>query len=106
MMIFLELFDWGYLGTCAGAMFAVAVLTQITKEIPGIRRIPTQLWSYVLALLVLILAEGFGGGLTAPKAVLALFNAAIVSLAANGGYAMVERMKPDRTEPPEDHPET
>lgn len=104
-MMILELFDWGYLGTCAGAMFAVAILTQITKEVPGIRRIPTQLWSYVLALTVLILAEAFGGGLTASNAVLALFNAAIVSLAANGGYAMVERMKTDQAEPPEDQPE-
>ncbi|MBQ8506557.1 MAG: hypothetical protein IJ466_03900 [Clostridia bacterium] len=81
------------LGSYAGATFAVAVLTQITKEIPGLRRIPTQIWSYFLSLATLILSQVFGDGVAASGAVLSVFNAALVSLAANGGYAMVERLK-------------
>ena len=88
-----ELFDWSLLGSNAGAAMAVAVLTQITKGIPGIARIPTQLWSYLLALLTLLLAMLFGPGFSASGAVLALFNAALVSLTANGGYAAVERVR-------------
>lgn len=89
----MEFFDWSLLGSYAGAALAVAVLTQITKGIPGIVRIPTQLWSYVLALVTLLLALIFGPGFSASGAVLALFNAALVSLTANGGYAAVERVK-------------
>ena len=89
----MEFFDWSLLGSYAGAALAVAVLTQITKGIPGIVRIPTQLWSYVLALVTLLLALIFGPGFSASGAVLALFNAALVSLAANGGYAAVERVQ-------------
>ncbi len=89
----MEFFDWNLLGTYAGAVLAVAILTQITKGIPGIARIPTQLWSYLLALVTLLLAMAFGPGFSASGAVLALFNAALVSLAANGGYAAVERVK-------------
>ena len=89
----MEFFDWSLLGSYAGAALAVAVLTQITKGIPGIVKIPTQLWSYVLALVTLLLALIFGPGFSASGAVLALFNAALVSLAANGGYAAVERVK-------------
>lgn len=89
----MEFFDWSLLGSYAGAALAVAVLTQITKGIPGIVGIPTQLWSYVLALVTLLLALIFGPGFSASGAVLALFNAALVSLAANGGYAAVERVK-------------
>lgn len=59
----MELFDWSLLGTNAGAAMAVAVLTQITKEIPGIVKIPTQLWSYILALLTLLLADAVRAGL-------------------------------------------
>lgn len=81
------------LGSCAGCAFAVALLTQLTKDIPGLRRIPTQLWSYLLSLATLLLARNFSGGVEASSAVLALFNAALVSLAANGGYAAVERLK-------------
>ena len=89
----MELFDWSLLGTNAGAAMAVALLTQITKEIPGIRRMPTQLWSYLLALVTLLLALMFGSGFSLSGAVLALFNAALVSLTANGGYAAVERVR-------------
>ena len=94
----MEFFDWSLLGSYAGATLAVAVLTQITKGIPGIVKIPTQLWSYVLALVTLLLALIFGPGFSAPGAVLALFNAALVSLAANGGYAAVERLKAGKEE--------
>lgn len=86
-------FDWSVLATFAGAVFAVAVLTQITKGIPGIVKIPTQLWSFILALVVLMLAQVFGDGLTASTGVLAVFNAALVSIASNGGYAALERLK-------------
>ena len=89
----MELFNWNLLGSYAGAALAVAVLTQITKEIPGIKRIPTQLWSYALALVVLLVAAVFGSGLTPQGAVLALINAALVSLSSNGGYAAVTRLK-------------
>lgn len=89
----MELFEWGLLGSYAGASFATALLTQLTKELPGVRRLPTQLWSYALALVTLLLARLFGGGMTISEGVLALFNAALVSLAANGGFAAVERMK-------------
>ena len=88
----MEFFEWSYLGTYAGAMLATAVLTQLTKELKGISRIPTQLWSYVLALVTLLLATVFSGNFTLSNAVLTLFNAAIVSLASNGGYEMMKRV--------------
>lgn len=88
----MEFFDWNMLGTYAGAVAAVGVLTQITKGIPGISKIPTQAWSYVLALITLLLAMVFGDGFTAEGAVIAIFNAAIVSLAANGSYETLHRI--------------
>lgn len=89
----IELFDWSFLGNYGGATLAVAVLTQITKEIPGVKRIPTQLWSYLLAAATLLLALVFGTGFSMREAALVPFNAALVSLAANGGYAAVERVR-------------
>ena len=81
------------LGGFSGAALAVGVLTQITKGAPLIRRLPTQLWSYLLALATLLLAQVFGPGFSAEGAVLAVFNAALVSLSANGGYAALEKLK-------------
>ena len=88
----LTFFDWSMLGSMSGAVLAVAILTQLTKSIPGIAKIPTQIWSYLLSAVVLVLALVFGETeVTANGVVLALINAAVVSLAANGGYEAVTR---------------
>lgn len=95
----MEFFDWNMLGGYAGAVMAVGVITEIIKDIPGLKKIPTQVVSYVLALVVLMLAMVFGDGFTAQGAALAVFNAALVSLGANGGYAVIQRVK-EATVPP------
>lgn len=88
----MEFFTWNTLGSLAGAALAVGILTQLTKEIHCIKVIPTQVWSYLLALIVLILAEVFTVGVTVDGVVLTFFNAAVVSLSANGGYEAVNRI--------------
>lgn len=89
----MDFFDWNMLGTYAGAVMAVGVITEITKDIPLIKKIPTLAWSYILALVVLLAAMLFGEGFNADAAGLAVFNAAVVSLAANGGYEAIQRVK-------------
>ena len=89
----MEFFDWSILGTLAGSVAAVAVITELTKSLPGVSKIPTQIWSYILALIVLICAQAFTNGITASSAVLAVVNAAVVSLAANGGYEAISRLE-------------
>lgn len=88
----MNFFDWTYLGTFAGALAAVALITELTKNLPFIKKIPTQLFSWILGFGVLILAQVFGGSLSAQNAVLAVFNGGMVSLAANGGYAALKRV--------------
>lgn len=87
----MEFFNWNMLGTYAGATAAVGIFTQLTKNIPGIKNIPTQLWSYVISVVILVLAQLFSGDSTLQSIVLACLNAGIVSLAANGGYEAVTR---------------
>lgn len=101
----MNFFDWGFLGTFAGALAAVALLTELTKNLPGIKKIPTQLFSWILGFAVLILAQAFAGALDVQSAVLAVLNGGMVSLAANGGYAALKRVmegKGDVDEPPEE----
>lgn len=95
----MEFFSWNALGEYTGAALAVGILTQLTKEIPGIKTVPTQLWSYVLALITLLLAEVFTMGVSVQGVVLTLFNAAVVSLAANGGFSAVQRMMQPQNTP-------
>lgn len=47
---------WEVLATYGGCAAMVGLLTQFTKGWPYLERLPTQLWSYLLSLGVLILA--------------------------------------------------
>lgn len=100
----MSFFDWTFLGTFAGALAAVALITELIKELPALKKVPTQFVSWVLAFVILILAQLFTGTLSAQNAVLSVLNGAMVSLAANGGYAALKRVmggKDASDEPPE-----
>lgn len=79
-------FTWATLGTYAGATLATTLVTQLLKGTGFLSRIPTRLFSYIVALLLLLGAGFFGGGLTLDTAALCAVNAAVVSLAANGAF--------------------
>lgn len=59
-----EFFTWAVLLTYAGATLATSLVTQLIKGVGFIDKIPTRLTSYVIALVVLIAATFFTGGLT------------------------------------------
>lgn len=88
----MSFFDWSYLGTFAGALAAVALITELVKELPGLKKVPTQFVSWILAFVILILAQLFTGTLSPQNAALSVLNGAMVSLAANGGYAALKRV--------------
>ncbi len=88
----MEFVSWDVLGTYAGALAMVALLTQFTKNLSFIQRLPTQLWSAVIAFGVLVLAKAFTGGLTHEAAAQCLFNAVIVSMGANGVHSAATRI--------------
>ena len=86
-----EFFTWAMLGTYAGAVLATTLITQLLKE--WLKSIPTRIVSYVIALVVLLAAAAFNNALTLADGALCLFNAVIVSLAANGWYEAVAGKK-------------
>lgn len=89
----MNFFDWDVLGTYAGAALAVAIVTQITKDLVGIRKLPTQVWSWLLAAVMLVSASIAQDGFSVSGVILGIINGAVVSLATNGGYAAIMRIK-------------
>ena len=84
-------FTWGDLVTYGGAVMAVLIITEFTKDLPGIRRIPTRLWAYLVALVLLVLAAVFTADeLKAEDILLCLINGVIVAMAAVGSYHSVQ----------------
>lgn len=89
----MDFMNWDILTTYAGAVAAVGVITQLTKDLPAIKKIPTQMYSYMLAVIIMCAATVFTGNASAANFALVVINGAIVSLGANGGYAALKRIK-------------
>lgn len=84
-------FTWGDLASYGGAVMAVLIITEFTKDLPGIRRVPTRLWAYLMALVLLTAATVFTvEGLKAEDILLCFVNAVIVSMAAVGSFHSVQ----------------
>ena len=86
-----EFYTWEILGTYAGATVFVALITQLTKGIPYVDRIPTRVWSYLVALVTLTAATLFTTGWDTSAVALNIVNAAMVALAAQGGYDVLAK---------------
>ena len=86
-----QFLSWSDLATYGGAVMAVLIITEFTKDLPGIRRIPTRLWAYLIALVLLVLGAVFTADqLRAEDILLCLINGVIVAMAAVGSYHSVQ----------------
>ena len=92
-----EFFTWEVLATFAGASVATAVITQFIKK--SIDEIPTQIVSYVVALIVMLVATVATGTDGWRDLAIVPLNAVIVSVAANGEFGVVNRIKGDKSKP-------
>lgn len=90
----MEFVSWGVLSSQAGSLAMVVVITQFTKNIKFISKIPTQLWSFFVALAVIYPAYYFTGKLSSANAFLVPLNAVITSLSASGGFSALNRAFP------------
>lgn len=86
-----QFISWEVLGTYGGALIMVGLLTQLIKGHGFVKKIPTQLLTYILSVIVLVLAEVFTGAIEIGAIVQTLFNAVIISIASNGGYNLIQR---------------
>ena len=90
-----EFFTWGALLTCSGATLATTLLTQFLKEFGFIKRIPTRVFSYIIAVVLMLLAMLFEDSFSFQNVVIAFINAAVVALAANGAFDAVSSQNTD-----------
>ena len=79
-------FTWGTLGTYAGAVAATSLFTQFLKETALFKPLPTRIFSYIIAALILVGVTIASGAASLGGIGLALINAVVVSLAANGAF--------------------
>ena len=81
-----EFVTWEALGSYAGAVMMVTLITQLLKGTP-LGRWNSQLVAYLMAAALLVGAEAANGRpLTVQSTDLCLLNAVMVALAAGGAY--------------------
>ena len=103
-------FTWQQLATIAGATAATLLIVQLLKlPIDKVWKIPTRIVVYVIALIIMIVAQAFTGGLNWSNAGLAVINAVIVALSAMGAYEMtfrhVDEKRTEKVTEPEEQEE-
>lgn len=78
---------WDSLTTFTGCVAIVGVTVQFTKTlVDKYVKMPTQLYTYLVALLILIATDCVVGPRTFENFVLDVLDAILVSLSANGAY--------------------
>lgn len=84
-----DFLTWEVLGTFAGCVAAVVILTELLKKI--LPKITPLLISFVVALVILTVSKVVSGTMNWTDFVLNLINAAAVSLSANGGFDILKK---------------
>ena len=79
-----EFLTWEVLLTFTGLVTTTYMVTEFTKEIPLINKMPTKYWSYIIALILLLATNLVTGSFKYADIILYLLNAIPVSLSANG----------------------
>lgn len=86
-------FTWEQLATYGGATVATMLFVQFTKELPGIKSIPTRLWAFIVAAVLMILATIFTSEVTPAVILITVVNAVIVAMASCGEYDTLHSLR-------------
>lgn len=86
-------FTMEQLTTYGGATVATMLFVQFTKELPGIKAIPTRLWAFIVAAVLMILATVFTQEVTPAVILLTIINAVIVAMASCGEYDTLKSLR-------------
>lgn len=88
-------FTWQYLGTIAGASAFTLLVVQFFKvKLDKVWKIPTRVFAYFLALVTMLVATAFNGGLHMNSVMLCVANAFIAAFSAYGAYEVfVKKME-------------
>lgn len=82
-----EAFSWEYLATTAGCAVAVLLIVQGTKKLlDNLIKIPTAVYAYIIAVLILVLAMIFTQGFTWSAFALCFLNGWIAASTASHTY--------------------
>jgi hypothetical protein len=91
--------SWESLTSFTGCVAAVGITVQFTKTwLDKYVKVPTQLYTYLVALVILIATDLFTQPLNIGNLALDVLDAVLVSLSANGAYHLFSDSLSDKNE--------
>lgn len=82
-----EPMTWEYLATIGGAAALTLLIVQFLKvPLDNVWKIPTRVFVYLVALIIMLVATAFTSGITPQTAILTAANAFLAALTAYGAY--------------------
>lgn len=84
-----EFVTWELMGTFGGAVLVVGLITELLKNFRYVEKIPTQALTYILSFILLTASQLALNTFAWSVFALNVVNAAVISLASNGGYTAV-----------------
>ena len=85
-MEFTDFLTIDYLCTYMGTVVVTMLIVQFLKELPGIKKIPTKYFTFIVAFLNILICSALTGNFAVSNLYLMLINAVLVCFTATGGY--------------------
>lgn len=85
-MVFEDFLTIDYIGTFMGTVVVTMLLVQFFKELPGIRKIPTKYFTFIVAFVNILLCSILTNTFHLSNLYLIFINAMLVTFTSTGGY--------------------
>ena len=85
-MEFTDFLTIDYLCTYMGTVVVTMLIVQFLKELPGIKKIPTKYFTFVVAFMNILICSVLTDNFALSNLYLMLINAVLVCFTATGGY--------------------
>jgi len=85
-MEFTDFLTIDYLCTYMGTVVVTMLIVQFLKELPGIKKIPTKYFTFIVAFLNILICSALTDNFALSNLYLMLINAMLVTFTATGGY--------------------
>ena len=85
-MEFTDFLTIDYISTFMGTVAVTMLVVQFLKDLPGIKKIPTKYFTFIVAFLNILICSFITGNFAVSNLYLMLINAVLVCFTATGGY--------------------
>jgi hypothetical protein len=85
-MEFTDFLTIDYISTFMGTVAVTMLVVQFLKDLPGIKKIPTKYFTFVVAFMNILICSALTDNFALSNLYLMLINAMLVTFTATGGY--------------------